>query len=201
VINHASQAIAAAQGLRFPVLIKANVGGSGAGITASTTPAALAAAASLDLGVDHTALVQEYAPLRGERIVRVEVLGAPLPLRDRGVPAGRVSSTCARPTPVRPRRPRSSSRSACALDAPRNGMRSRPSPRRRGSSRPARRSRRRPSSTSAGIEYLIDDRDGEAYFYDINALSNFVADGVNVVGFDPFERLVDYLAARAARGA
>ena len=47
-----------------------------------------------------------------------------------------------------------------------------------------------------GIEYLVDDRDGEHYFYDINALSNFVADPVNVIGFDPFERLVDYLVER-----
>ena len=54
-----------------------------------------------------------------------------------------------------------------------------------------------------GIEYLVDDRDGRHYFYDINALSNFVADGRNVVGFDPFERLVDYLVARvnSSRGA
>ena len=48
-----------------------------------------------------------------------------------------------------------------------------------------------------GVEYLIDDRDGRPYVYDINALSNFVADGPRVVGFDPFERLVDYLARRA----
>jgi hypothetical protein len=48
-----------------------------------------------------------------------------------------------------------------------------------------------------GIEYLIDDRDGKPYVYDINALSNFVADGPRVIGFDPFERLVDYLARRA----
>jgi hypothetical protein len=47
-----------------------------------------------------------------------------------------------------------------------------------------------------GIEYLVDDRDGKHYFYDVNALSNFVADAVNVVGFDPFVRLVDYLEAR-----
>ena len=40
-------------------------------------------------------------------------------------------------------------------------------------------------------------RDGEAYFYDINALSNFVADAPNVVGFDPFPRLVDYILGRA----
>jgi hypothetical protein len=51
-----------------------------------------------------------------------------------------------------------------------------------------------------GIEYLVDDRDGRHYFYDINALSNFVADGRNVVGFDPFERLVDYLVERRDAG-
>jgi hypothetical protein len=49
-----------------------------------------------------------------------------------------------------------------------------------------------------GIEYLVDDRDGRRYVYDINALSNFVADAPNVIGFDPFERLVDYLEARLA---
>ena len=48
-----------------------------------------------------------------------------------------------------------------------------------------------------GIEYLIDDRDGRHYFYDMNALSNFVADAKNVIGFDPFEKLVDYLEQRA----
>ena len=50
-----------------------------------------------------------------------------------------------------------------------------------------------------GIEYMIDDRDGTLVYYDINALSNFVADAVNVVGFDPFARLVDYLETRAGR--
>jgi ATP synthase F1 delta subunit len=50
-----------------------------------------------------------------------------------------------------------------------------------------------------GIEFLIDDRDGKPYVYDVNALSNFVADAVNVVGFDPHERLVDYLEERGAR--
>ncbi len=51
-----------------------------------------------------------------------------------------------------------------------------------------------------GIEYLVDDRDGRHYFYDINALSNFVADARNVIGFDPFEHLVDYLEQRAGFG-
>ena len=48
-----------------------------------------------------------------------------------------------------------------------------------------------------GVEYLIDARDGQLYYYDINALSNFVADAPRVVGFDPFARLVDYLEREA----
>ncbi len=44
-----------------------------------------------------------------------------------------------------------------------------------------------------GIEYIVDDRDGQVYYYDVNALSNFVADAPTVVGFDPFVRLVDFL--------
>jgi hypothetical protein len=44
---------------------------------------------------------------------------------------------------------------------------------------------------------MIDERDGRLRFYDINALSNFVADAPRVVGFDPFARLVDYLEREA----
>ena len=48
-----------------------------------------------------------------------------------------------------------------------------------------------------GIDYFVDDRDGRLLYYDVNALSNFVADAPNVVGFDPFARLLDYLDERA----
>ena len=44
-----------------------------------------------------------------------------------------------------------------------------------------------------GVEYMIDDRDGTARFYDINALSNFVANPLDVLGWDPHDRLVDFL--------
>ena len=46
-----------------------------------------------------------------------------------------------------------------------------------------------------GIEYMIDDRDGAATFYDINVLSNFAADPLPLLGYDPHERLVDFLVA------
>jgi hypothetical protein len=45
------------------------------------------------------------------------------------------------------------------------------------------------------VELVIDDRDGTARFYDINAMSNFVADPMNVLGWDPHDRLVDFLEA------
>src|SRR5437879_1162749 len=68
VINHASKAVEASEGLRFPVVVKANIGGSGAGIVKFANREVLAAAASanqFDFGVDHTALVQEFIPARG----------------------------------------------------------------------------------------------------------------------------------------
>jgi len=43
---------------------------------------------------------------------------------------------------------------------------------------------------------LIDDRDGTPRFYDINAMSNFVADPLNVLGWDPHDRLIDFLEAQ-----
>ncbi|HEX8315995.1 MAG TPA: hypothetical protein VF609_13430, partial [Flavisolibacter sp.] len=46
-----------------------------------------------------------------------------------------------------------------------------------------------------GIEYIVDDRNGDILYYDINALSNFIADAENVIGFDPFTNLVDFLSS------
>jgi hypothetical protein len=50
-----------------------------------------------------------------------------------------------------------------------------------------------------GIEYMTDDRDGQVYYYDINALSNFVADAPRVIGFNPVENLADYLQEEVRR--
>jgi hypothetical protein len=52
-----------------------------------------------------------------------------------------------------------------------------------------------------GIEYLVDDRDGRHSYYDVNALSNFVADAPNVIGFDPWVPFVDWIVAKAYGGA
>ena len=59
------------------------------------------------------------------------------------------------------------------------------------------RSFRRRRLTWAALRSWWDDRDGRVVYYDVNALSNFVADARRVIGFDPHERLVDYLTAEA----
>src|SRR5258708_902131 len=76
-VNAFDHVVDAARGLRFPVLVKGNIGGSGAGITRYESAAALSDAVArnaVTLGIDGTALVQESAPLRDGHITRVETL-------------------------------------------------------------------------------------------------------------------------------
>ena len=94
------------------------------------------------------------------------------------------------------KRSRLAAAGACAVDAPRSGLRVEGTTPSREVIRQVELISRAAHIDVGGIELLVDDRDGKHYFYDINALSNFVADPRNVVGFDPFERLVDYLVAR-----
>ena len=199
VINNAAIAPRAAEGLRYPVVVKPNIGGSGAGIVRFGSREELeraAASGSISLGVDHTALVQEMVPYRGGHITRVETLGGKFLYAINVHPADDSFNLC--PADIcQTTDGQELSRAACAVDAAKNGMRV------EGYTPPqeiveqVERIARRVGLDVGGIEYMIDERDGKHYFYDINALSNFVADARNVVGFDPFERLVDYLVARA----
>ncbi len=200
VINDASRAVEAASTLRYPVLAKANVGGSGAGIVKLETETALRAAVgagALDFGVDGVALIQEAAPLRGGHITRVETLGGRYLYAIDVYPAAGSFDLC----------PADACLTidgvelvggACAVDAPKTGLRV------EGATPPAdiiaavERIVQRAGIDIGGVEYLIDDRDGLPYFYDINALSNFVADAPRVVGFDPWPKFVEYILERAA---
>ncbi|HJP61129.1 MAG TPA: hypothetical protein VJ865_14075 [Gemmatimonadaceae bacterium] len=199
VINNAALAAKAAEGLRFPVVVKANIGGSGAGITRFDSMATLSDAAnsgSIDLGLDRVALVQELAPLRDAHITRVEVLDGKFLYAINVYPADNSFNLC--PADIcQTTSGVELSRAACAVDAQKNGMRVEQANPPHEIIRQVERIAARVELDVGGIEYLIDDRDGKHYFYDINALSNFVADGPNVVGFDPFVRLVDYLVDRA----
>lgn len=199
VINNGSIAPTAAEGLRFPVVVKANVGGSGAGITRYDSPEALERAAtngSIQLGIDHTALVQEFVPYTDGHITRVETLGGKFLYAINVYPAEDSFNLCPADA-CQTTEGQTLSRSACAIDAPKNGLRVEGFTPPREIIDQVEQIAARVKLDVGGIEYMIDSRDGKPYYYDINALSNFVADGRNVVGFDPFERLVDYLVERA----
>jgi glutathione synthase/RimK-type ligase-like ATP-grasp enzyme len=203
IINNAELAPRAAEGLRFPVVVKANIGGSGAGITRFDTADSLTAAAeagAIDLGLDRVALVQELAPLQDGHITRVEVLDGKFLYAINVYPAEDSFNLC--PADIcQTTDGQQLSRGACAVDAQRNGMRVEQFKPPREIIREVERIAARVELDVGGIEYLVDDRDGRHYFYDINALSNFVADARNVIGFDPFERLVDYLVERVSRSS
>ena len=201
--NSAAGVLEAARGLRYPILVKANVGGSGAGIERYDDAAALTAAAesgSLDFGVDGVALVQEMAPLRDGHITRVEVLGGRYLYAINVFPAADSMFNLCPADVCQTTDGRSLSRSACALDAPKTGLRVERADPPAAIIAQVEQIAKQVKLDVGGIEYLIDDRDGRPYFYDVNALSNFVADARNVIGFDPHERLVDYLLARASQG-
>ncbi len=204
VINDPARALDAVRGLRYPVLVKANVGGSGAGIVRYDSEEALAGALERDqvqLGIDGVALVQESAPLRDGHITRVETLGGKYLYAINVYPAVGSFDLCPADA-CQTTNGVDLVRGACAIDAPKTGLRV------EGYEPPAEvieqveRIARASNLDVGGIEYLIDDRDGHVYYYDVNALSNFVADAVNVIGFDPFVNLVDYLEERSgARSA
>ncbi len=196
IINHASQAPAAAEGLRFPVIIKPNIGGSGAKIMRFDSPHSLRAGAeagTIDLGIDHTALLQEYLPAEDNSIVRVEILdgGFLYAIRLRLTtdefnlcPADYCQTT----------KPQADLTGNCISN--RNALVE-------GYTPPAhiiadvKRIISAANIEVGGVEYLINERDGGVYYYDINALSNFVANAPEVIGFDPLPQLVDYLLVRA----
>jgi biotin carboxylase len=200
VINDPSQAPAAAEGLRWPIAVKPNIGGSGAGVRRFESLEELQQVVDeggLDLGIDSTALVQEFIPAEESRITRVEVLGGAYLYGIRIYTPGNSFDLC--PADVCQRVDGAAlDAQICAVDAPKRGLRV------EGYEPPdsvraqVERIMAAAGIEVGGIEYMIDSRDGQLYFYDVNALSNFVADAPNVVGFDPFARLADYLEQQAA---
>lgn len=201
VIHRTEDAPAATRGLRFPVVLKPNVGGSGAGVMRFDSLEALTAAArtgSLDLGLDSVALVQEFVPARGGHITRVEVVDGKFLYAIRVYLSGETFDLC--PADICRTTDGSALETACPVEAPKAGLKVEAYQPPEAIIEQLERIMAAAGIAVGGIEYLTDDRDGQIYYYDINALSNFVADGPRVLGFDPFVRLVDYLEREAGYG-
>ena len=200
VVYSAEQLPAASDALEFPLVVKPNMGGNGAGVVRVDSREELEFRVEhgrLRTGPDGVYLLQEYHPPKDGAVVRAETLdgrllyGIRLHLGD-----ARSFSIC--PADV-----------ACTLD----GRSLAANARKAGHDNGARVEAFQPEPEAVaeietiaravgmdvgGVEYLVSERDGRRYYYDINVLSNFIADPVQVLGFDPTARLVDSLAGRLA---
>jgi glutathione synthase/RimK-type ligase-like ATP-grasp enzyme len=179
VVHRIADIEAAAATLAFPLVVKANIGGSGAGIARYDSMEQLRAAIAdrfLPTSVDGVLLVQDYVPARNGTITRIETLDRAY-LYALDIAGGGTFDLCpadacqipGAPIPMVATTPDTALREAAEAIARAVGL------------------------DVGGIEVMIDDRDGVARFYDINALSNFVAKPLDVLGWDPHDRLVDYL--------
>ena len=159
-------------------MVKPNIGGSGAGITCFDTPADLERAVRedrLDLGPDNTALVQEVITSPDGSITRVELLdGEPLYAIRITPPAGHGFNLCpadicqeevdlppetAAGQPLGsfcPTKPAMEIERADVPDSVRDTVTA---------------IARAAGLDVCGIEYIVDERDGQPYVYDVNALS------------------------------
>ncbi|WP_374942674.1 RimK family alpha-L-glutamate ligase [Sphingomonas sp.] len=186
VVHRAADVPDAAQAIGFPLVVKANIGGSGAGIVRFDSLAelrAVIAEGALPRSIDGVLLVQDFVPARDGTITRIETLDRRF-LYALDVAGGGAFDLCPADACAAPGAP------AIRMQAVGPGATLRDA---------AERIARAVDLDVGGVEVMIDDRDGTPRFYDINALSNFVARPIDVLGWDPHERLVDYLLERIER--
>lgn len=212
IANSVEQIEVAARQLTYPLIVKPNLGGSGALMRRFDSHDELRAAVADGsmapiLGIDLTAIVQEFHPARGGAITRVEALDGQFLYGIRihnGVSQNfNLCPADICDVPVGETAPATESSSSddfefCPVDAP--------------VLRQLQIEATNPPQwvidavlaifeaggvDVGGVEYLESERDGQIYLYDVNSLSNFVTDAPNLVGFDPFERLVDLFERRA----
>lgn len=195
IVNHSSQILTAASQLRFPIAVKPNIGGAGAGIIRFNTLESLEEAIennAIDLGIDEIGLVQEFIPARGGHINRVETLNGKFLYAIKVFTSGESFNLCPAEICAVAEKPQAMGE-VCLTTAASRGIKVEAFTPPAAIIESVERIVMEAKIDVGGIEYIVDDRNGDILFYDINALSNFIADAENVIGFDPFSRLVDYL--------
>jgi len=181
VVHRREDIAPAAERIGFPVIVKPNVGGSGSGVARFDSAGQLdnfLAEGLVASSIDGVTLIQEYVPARDARVIRCETLNGRFLYSIALQGAGSTFDLC--PADV------------CLAKAPSITVEAFKPPAALVLAVEA--LAQAAHLDVGGIEYFIDDRDGVAKFYDINGLSNFVAQPRSVLGYDPHEQLVDFLA-------
>lgn len=206
VANNAASVRAASEALEYPIVVKPNIGGSGAGIVRFDDRASLDAwlDGAPSYGVDGVVLVQEFHPAKDGHIVRVEMLGQRHLYSVKIYPDTTDFNLCpadicqVTPGQAPPAPEGSSDFELCVVSAPAKKLRIERHDEAPEVVESARAIMAAAKLDVGGIEYLTSTRDGRRYFYDINALSNFVRDAEEIVGFDPTKVFVDWIVAELA---
>ena len=191
VVHRFADVAGAAAGLRFPVMVKGDIGGSGAGMARYDTLEELTAFADeqgTPSGLNGVTLVQEYVPAEGGRVIRCETLGGRFLYAIALDGAGSTFDLC--PADVCQAERAGAGKPSITITA------FQPPPH---IVKAVEAVAQAAHLDVGGIEYMVDERDGAARFYDLNALSNFVANPREVLGYEPHDRLVDMLAGEIAR--
>lgn len=194
VVNCADEILAASLQIGFPLLVKPNIGGRGAGIVRLNSMEQLEAAidkASLNFGIDQTALVQEFIPARNGHITRVETLGGKFLYAIDIFTSGQNFNLC--PAEICQVQSVSAFLEDQPGDAPTAGLKVKACNPPHSAIDAVEKIAAVGGIDVGGVEYMVDDRDGHTVFYDINPLSNFVANAPRIIGFNPHTRLVDFL--------
>lgn len=188
VVHRAEDLAGATDGMSWPLLVKANIGGSGAGIARYSSLGELEQSVrdgSVPRSVDQVLLVQEYVPPRGGTILRIETLGGRF-LYALDVESGGDSFDLC-PADACVAQPGRAAVAMKAVTPPAAIVAA------------AEQIAQAVGLDVGGLEAVIDERDGAPRFYDINALSNFVANPLEVLGWDPHDRLVDFIERAIAK--
>ncbi|MFL6720353.1 MAG: RimK family alpha-L-glutamate ligase [Sphingomonas sp.] len=173
------------EGFNYPLIVKANIGGSGAGIIRYGSRDELLASiadGTVPRSIDGVLLVQDYVPARGGTVIRIETIAGRFLYALEVETDGDTFDLC----PA----------DACIAQPGRTGVRMTAVSPSEDIIRAAEQIAYQTGLAVGGVEVIIDDRDGTPRFYDINAVSNFVADPLNVLGWDPHDRLIDFLEAQ-----
>ena len=203
-IYRIDDALTAAEEIGYPVIIKPNVGGSGAGIGLYNNREELEQAVklkSIDLGVDRTGLVQQYIESDGY-VYRVEILGEELFYSIRQQIQQGSFNYCAADgcateeaeTSTASEMPEADQNQDefdfCAVSAedrierftpPDDVVKAISSVINLG------------GADLGGVEYFIEQESGEPCYYDFNPYSNFVSNGEQLLGFSPEHKYIDFV--------
>jgi len=185
-----SDILQAAEKTGYPLMLKPNIGGSGAGIQRYNTADELTAALQnrmVDLGVDGTGLVQSYIQSDGY-VYRVEVLGDELFYSIRQPVQEGVFNYCAA----------DGCSTADDLDfcvvGGGAGIEKFEAPRSVLADVVA--IVKTCGADVGGVEYFIEPDTGQPCYYDFNPYSNFVGNGEAILGFSPEQRYIDFVMSR-----